>query len=134
MTACGDWPGLTISVSGSSSERDRLGPAWDHTAVLVVTEFGRMVRGNGTGGTDHGVGGLALLAGGAVAGGRVAGDWPGLAPSQLLQGRDLRPTTDTRSVFKGVLADQLGVPESALEDAVFPKSRDAAPMRGLIRA
>ena len=74
---------------GLVAMRDALGDAWRKTAVLVITEFGRTVRVNGTGGTDHGTGTVAFVAGGAVAGGRVRADWPGLAPGQLLEGRDL---------------------------------------------
>lgn len=107
--------------------------AWRRTVVLVVTEFGRTVHPNGTGGTDHGVGGVALLAGGAVAGGRVIADWPGLSEPALLQGRDLRPTTDLRGVFKGVLHDHLQVPERALEATVFPDSASIAGVGGLVR-
>jgi uncharacterized protein (DUF1501 family) len=71
--------------------------------VLVITEFGRTVRVNGTLGTDHGTGGVAFVAGGAVAGGRVRTTWPGLAEGKLFQGRDLAPTTDLRAVAKGLL-------------------------------
>ena len=73
---------------------------------------------NGTSGTDHGTGGAAFLFGGAVAGGRVLSDWPGLAPSDLLEGRDLKPTTDLRGVMKGVLADHLRLPDAHLEGVV----------------
>ena len=111
-----------------------LGPAWRKTVVLVVTEFGRRVAENGSGGTDHGTGGVALLLGGAVAGGRVVADWHGLATSQLFEDRDLTATRDLRSVFKGVLRDHLGVAESELEDRVFPDSRAAPANEGLIRA
>ncbi len=92
---------------------DGAGDAWSDTVVLAVTEFGRTVRGNGTGGSDHGIGSVALLAGGAVRGGRVVADWPGLREPDLVDGRDLRATTDVRSVFKGVLRDHLGVREGA---------------------
>jgi uncharacterized protein (DUF1501 family) len=115
-------------AAGLTALRDGLGAAWQHTVVVMCTEFGRTVSANGTGGTDHGTGGLAWLAGGAVAGGRVYGDWPGLSPKALLDGRDLRPTTDLRAVFKGVLRDHLGVRESALETTVFPDSRGAVPL------
>lgn len=108
------------------------GAAWDKTVLVVVSEFGRTAAINGTGGTDHGTGGLALLAGGAVKGGRVAGDWPGLAPDDLNEGRDLRATTDTRALLKGVLAMHLGVRESALEARVFPESSNVPAMPGLI--
>jgi uncharacterized protein (DUF1501 family) len=106
---------------------------WRETVVMVVTEFGRTVAANGTGGTDHGTGGCALLLGGAVAGGRVITDWPGLSRPALFEGRDLMPTLDLRAVAKGVLADHLGLPVAGLETAVFPDSIAAPPMSGLIR-
>ncbi len=106
--------------------------AWADTAVLVVTEFGRTVAVNGTNGTDHGTASCAFLLGGAVAGGRVVADWPGLAGGDLYQGRDLRPTMDLRRVFKGVLHDHLGVAPARLEDRVFPGSRAAAPLGNLL--
>lgn len=111
-----------------------LGAAWARSAVLVVTEFGRTVAVNGTAGTDHGTATCAFLAGGAVAGGRVITDWPGLASSALHEGRDLRPTLDLRSIMKGVLASHLGASESRLEEQVFPGSRTARPLERLIAA
>jgi uncharacterized protein (DUF1501 family) len=111
-----------------------LGAVWQRTVVLVVTEFGRTVHTNGTNGTDHGVGMAALLAGGAVRGGRVLTDWPGLASSQLLDGRDLRSTADLRSLFKGVLADHWGLSSGLLESQVFAGSAAAKPWRDLVRA
>lgn len=105
---------------------------WPRTVVVVVTEFGRMVAVNGTGGTDHGTGGLALLAGGAVRGGRIGGDWPGLGAGDLFEGRDLRTTTDLRALFKGVLAGHLRVAESAIETSVFPDSRAVRGIEGLL--
>lgn len=110
------------------------GGGWSRTVVVMATEFGRTARSNGDHGTDHGVGTVALLAGGAVRGGRVLADWPGLAPSRLFEGSDLRPTTDLRSVFKGILSDHLGVPTSILDTSVFPESDRVSPMSGLIRA
>ncbi len=109
-----------------------LKPYWKDTAILVVTEFGRTARINGTAGTDHGTGTVAFLAGGAVKGGRVIADWPGLKAAQLYQGRDLMPTTDLRAVAKGVLTDLYGVPAGALGERVFPGSLGVKPMQGLI--
>jgi uncharacterized protein (DUF1501 family) len=109
-----------------------LGDTWRQTVVAVVTEFGRTVHVNGTRGTDHGTGTAAVLAGGAIKGGRVIADWPGLAPKDLYENRDLRPTTDIRSVFKGVLKDHLGISAVTIERAVFPGSAPAKPMRDLI--
>ncbi|GAB6195717.1 DUF1501 domain-containing protein [Lysobacter xanthus] len=105
---------------------------WPRTVVAVVTEFGRTAAANGTGGTDHGTGGLAVLAGGAVRGGRIAGDWPGLSRPALFEGRDLRATSDLRALFKGLLVDHLGLSRSAVDTQVFPDSADAVAMRGLV--
>ena len=113
---------------------DELGPLWAQTAVLVVTEFGRTAAMNGTRGTDHGTGGCAFLAGGAVRGGRVVADWPGLSRTALLDNRDLRPTLDLRSVFKAVLDEHLRVDAKTLAARVFPDSSGAHPLQGLIRA
>jgi uncharacterized protein (DUF1501 family) len=116
------------------SVRTSLGTAWGRTAVLVVTEFGRTVAVNGTQGTDHGTATCAFLIGGAVSGGRIVADWPGLANTALYEARDLRATTDLRSILKGVLATHLGAAESGLEEQVFPGSRAARPLEHLIRA
>ncbi len=105
------------------------GRIWDRSVVVVVTEFGREVAINGTLGTDHGSGGVAFVLGGAVDGGRVLGDWPGLAPRERHEGRDLRTTTDLRAVLKGVLADHLQVASRRLEREVFPDSAGVAPLR-----
>jgi uncharacterized protein (DUF1501 family) len=113
--------------------KSELGPIWGDTAVLLATEFGRTVAENGTRGTDHGTATAAFLVGGAVRGGRMVADWPGLTARALYQGRDLQPTLDLRSVMKGVLAEHLGVPEHALERTVFPDSGSAKPLRGLTR-
>jgi uncharacterized protein (DUF1501 family) len=119
---------------GLASLRQQLGTAWADTAVMLVTEFGRTAAVNGTRGTDHGTGAAAFLLGGAVAGGRVLADWPGLSARALYQGRDLAPTLDLRSVFKGVMNEHLGVSARMLEDSVFPDSAAARPLRGLLRA
>jgi uncharacterized protein (DUF1501 family) len=109
-----------------------LGARWRDTVVVVATEFGRTARINGTEGTDHGTGTIALLAGGAVKGGRIISDWPGLKPANLYQGRDLAPTTDLRAIMKGVLHDQFGLAERVLADTVFPDSAPVKPMKGLV--
>ena len=111
-----------------------LGPLWRQTAVLIVTEFGRTAAMNGTRGTDHGTGACCFLLGGSVAGGRVVANWPGLARTELLDGRDLKPTADLRSVFKGVLADHLRIERTRLEKTVFPDSAAATPFSDLIKA
>jgi uncharacterized protein (DUF1501 family) len=118
---------------GIQSLATGLGPDWDKTAVIAMTEFGRTVAENGTQGTDHGTGTAAFLAGGAVDGGKVIADWPGLEAGKLYQSRDLAPTTDTRAILKGVLKDLLQVPEQDLADAVFPRSVVIRPMTGLIK-
>jgi len=116
-----------------SSLRTGLAGAWARSAVLVVTEFGRTVAVNGTGGTDHGTATCAFLVGGAVAGGRVVADWPGLASSALYEGRDLRPTLDLRSVRKSALGLHRGAAESGIEERVFPGSRAARPLDDLFK-
>ena len=111
--------------------KQELGAVWRETTVLVVTEFGRTVAINGTRGTDHGTAGCAFLVGGAVAGGRVVADWPGLASRDLHEGRDLRATTDLRAVFKAVLHERFGLGEAALARTVFPASDTVTPLEGL---
>jgi uncharacterized protein (DUF1501 family) len=111
-----------------------MGAAWGETVVALVTEFGRTARINGNDGTDHGTATVALLAGGALKGGRVIADWPGLKDANLQDGRDLKATTDLRAVLKGVLKDHIRVDDSALASAVFPESAGAKPMAGLVAA
>jgi uncharacterized protein (DUF1501 family) len=107
--------------------------AWGETVVAIVTEFGRTARINGTDGTDHGTATVALLAGGALRGGRVVADWPGLKPAKLHDGRDLKPTTDLRAVLKGLLKDHLRVDVAVLATNVFPDSAAVKPMAGLLQ-
>lgn len=109
-----------------------LGPTWNETVVAVVTEFGRTARENGADGTDHGTATATFLLGGAVNGGRIIADWPGLKPSQLHENRDLAPTTDLRAVMKGVLRDHLGLAETALATDIFPGSLGIRPLNDLI--
>ncbi|CAN5195307.1 DUF1501 domain-containing protein [soil metagenome] len=110
-----------------------LGAEWGRTILVVATEFGRTARANGTQGTDHGTASSLLLAGGAVRAGGPIGDWPTLADNRLFEDRDLTPTLDVRSVFKGVLRDHLGVDRAALDTRVFPGSGAEAPtMEGLV--
>ncbi|WP_041665363.1 DUF1501 domain-containing protein [Acidiphilium multivorum] len=118
---------------GVAALKAALGVAWAKTAVLVITEFGRTARINGTRGTDHGTATVAFLAGGAVQGGRVLATWPGLKDRQLFQNRDLAPTADLRALAKGVLAAQFGLGPQALA-RIFPESAAIAPMGGLLRA
>lgn len=100
--------------------KDGLGPVWADTLVVVATEFGRTVAVNGTGGTDHGTASVAMLAGGAVKGGRVLADWPGLAPGALYEGRDLRPTAALDGVIGGALAAHFGLDPAPTMAALFP--------------
>jgi len=115
-----------------SALRGQLGDAWKDTVILVATEFGRTARENGTTGTDHGTGAASFLVGGAVKGGRVMADWPGLKPAALYQGRDLNPTLDLRAALKGVLLDHLGLTEQLLATEVFPGSAAIRPLTGLL--
>jgi len=126
-------PVLKTLDDGMANLKDGMGEAWKQTVVLVVTEFGRTVRGNGTQGTDHGTASVAFVLGGAVAGGRVAGTWPGLAQPNLFENRDLQPTADLRGVAKGLLAQHFAFDAATLA-AVFPDSAGAPPMKGLLRA
>lgn len=118
--------------AGLATLHDAMGAAWQHTTVLVATEFGRTVAVNGTRGTDHGTGSAAFLLGGAVKGGRVVTRWPGLAANSLYEGRDLAPTTDMRSVIKSLLRDHLGVSPALIERDVFPDSAAAPYIPGLV--
>lgn len=113
--------------------KDGLGPLWRETVVVAVTEFGRTVSPNGSHGTDHGYGSAAFVAGGAVQGGQVMADWPGLAPRALFEGRDLMATTDMRRLIKAVLADHLNLATATLDHDVFPESSGILPLKGLIR-
>jgi uncharacterized protein (DUF1501 family) len=112
--------------------KSNMGSAWRETVVALATEFGRTAHINGTDGTDHGTATVALLVGGALKGGRVIADWPGLKSADLYQNRDLKPTTDLRAVLKGVLRDHFRVDERALAQAVFPGSETVKPMPGLV--
>ncbi|MGE4011129.1 MAG: DUF1501 domain-containing protein, partial [Alphaproteobacteria bacterium] len=119
--------------AGMAAFRTALGAAWTKTLVVVVTEFGRTARENGGRGTDHGTASTAFLAGGAVNGGRIVGNWPGLADTQLFEARDLKATVEPRRLFKGILREHLGIADTALEDRIFPNSRAQTPLGGLVR-
>jgi len=124
---------LLGGLDGAFEEFEKgLGARWKDTAIVAITEFGRTAQINGTVGTDHGTGTVVLLAGGAIKGGRVIADWPGLKPAQLYEQRDLAPTSDVRAVLKGLLADQFGLSAAVLGDKVFPDSAAVRPMRDLI--
>lgn len=119
-------------AAGLDALAKAMGSAWRETVVVAVTEFGRTVAVNGNNGTDHGTASVLFVMGGAVKGGRVAGDWPGLA--QLQDNRDLRMTTDTRAVMKAALRDHFGLARAALDTKVFPDTIEIKPFDGLLRA
>jgi uncharacterized protein (DUF1501 family) len=123
---------LPLLDKGIAALKNGLGDAWADTVVLVATEFGRTVRVNGTGGTDHGTATVAFVMGGEVAGGRVQADWPGLSEANLFENRDIQPTLDLRSLAKGILAQHFGLGMQPLE-AIFPDSTGFTPSRGLLR-
>ncbi len=116
-----------------ASLRDNLGPVWAQTTVLVATEFGRTAAANGTGGTDHGTASLALLAGGAVKGGRMIADWPGLAPKALYENRDLKPTNGLDALIAGAAAESFALDPIRVTATLFPDGLKTKPMSGLIR-
>lgn len=114
--------------------REGLGTAWAQTVILVATEFGRTVAANGTGGTDHGTGAVAMLIGGAVQGGRVIADWPGLAPANLLEGRDLKPTLPLDAVIASACAEAFQLDPERIARVLFPTSAGSKPLPSLLRA
>ena len=131
--ADGQLAGLLGALDGAlAAIESNMAQAWQQTVVVVVTEFGRTARINGSNGTDHGTGTVALLAGGALRGGRVIADWPGLKPANLHEARDLKPTIDLRAVLKGLLRDHLRVEETALASSVFPDSAAVTALAGLV--
>jgi uncharacterized protein (DUF1501 family) len=131
--AAGQLASYLGALDGAVAAIERsMGGAWSETVVALVTEFGRTARINGTDGTDHGTGTVAVLVGGALKGGRVIADWPGLKAANLYEGRDLAPTTDLRAVMKGVLRDHLRLDDAALATSVFPESGDVKPLAGLL--
>ena len=113
--------------------RDNLGPVWDQTVVLVATEFGRTAAVNGTGGTDHGTASAAMLFGGAVKGGRVLADWPGLSQTNLYEQRDLKPTIGLDAVIAGAAAETLGIDPERAGKVLFPTADFGRPVEGLVR-
>src|SRR5262245_3906307 len=124
---------LLAALDGAlAAVQDNMGPAWRETVVVLITEFGRTARINGTNGTDPGTATGGLLAGGALKGGRVIADWPGLKAANLLENRDLTPTIDVRAVLKGLLKDHLRADDHALATDVFPGSDDVKPIAGLV--
>ena len=124
---------LKAMADGLVALKEGLGQAWRQTVVLTATEFGRTVAANGTNGTDHGTASVAMMLGGAVAGGRVIADWPGLAIERQFERRDLAPTMDLRAILKGVLIEHLALTADAVDRVVFPDSRGVRPRRELVR-
>jgi uncharacterized protein (DUF1501 family) len=109
-----------------------LGADWANMLVVVATEFGRTARPNGTGGTDHGQASAAMLLGGAVAGGKVIADWPGLATAALYESRDLKPTTDLDALIGGAVAQHYGIEPRRALTTLFPEARRTAVQQALI--
>jgi len=105
-----------------ASLRDGMGQNWANTTVLVATEFGRTAAANGTGGTDHGTASAALLYGGAIQGGRVLADWPGLASGALYQSRDLKPTLGLDTVISSAVAETFGLDAELVGKTLFPQT------------
>lgn len=124
---------LNELANGIITLKSGLGSKWKKTAIVVVSEFGRTAAENGSAGTDHGVGGLAMLAGGSIKGGNIGGIWPGLGKASLYEGRDVTPTTDYESIFKSVLIQHLGLKQSIIEDTIFPASSASLPMENLFK-
>lgn len=114
--------------------RDGMGPLWNKTTVVVATEFGRTVAVNGTGGTDHGTGSVAMVLGGSVAGGRVLADWPGLKPSDLYEARDLKPTMSLDALIAGAASESLGLDPQRTANTLFGQIAGMRPTTGLVRA
>ena len=114
-------------ADGLVAFRTDMGSAWANTTVVVMTEFGRTARPNGTRGTDHGTAGAGFVVGPRLARSSVLADWPGLADRALFEGRDVTPTLDTRAVLKAALAGTFDLTPAQIE-RVFP---DAGSVRGV---
>lgn len=137
-THSGQNPRLAAQLRGLdamlASLREGLGVAWAQTVVLVATEFGRTAAANGTGGTDHGTGAVAMLAGGSVQGGRIVADWPGLATPALHEGRDLRPTLALDALMATAAAEAFGLEQERVARVLFPAMARGAKVPKLLRA
>jgi uncharacterized protein (DUF1501 family) len=114
--------------------RDGLGTAWAQTVMVVATEFGRTVAANGTGGTDHGTGAAAMVIGGAVQGGRILADWPGLAPANLFEGRDLQPTLALDQLIASVCAEAFRLEPERTGRVLFPGALGEGRLPRLLRS
>ena len=125
---------LSLLARGLAQLQKNLGAEWSKTVVVTITEFGRTVRPNGANGTDHGTAGTTFLMGGALKGGRIIHQWPGLSDSDLYQGRDLRPTIDIRTMIKGVLAEHYGLAHNVLNHTIFPGSENSGTITNIINS
>ena len=114
--------------------RDGLGQSWAKTTVLVATEFGRTAAENGSGGTDHGTAAVVMLIGGAVKGGRIIADWPGLSQSALYENRDLKPTMALDALIAGAAGETLSIDPDLVMRTIFKEGTGAKPITGLIRS
>jgi uncharacterized protein (DUF1501 family) len=123
--------GLDALIGGL---QEGLGTAWSQTVILVATEFGRTVAANGTGGTDHGTAAAAMLVGGAVQGGHIVTDWPGLAQANLFEGRDLKPTLPLDTLVGTACAEGFGLEPEKVTRVLFPHSPRGKPLPRLLRA
>lgn len=113
--------------------RSGMGKAWANTTVLVATEFGRTAAENGGGGTDHGTASLVMLIGGAVKGGRIIADWPGLSQSALYENRDLKPTMALDALIAGAAGETFSLDPQLVMRTVFKEGSGATPVSGLLR-
>ncbi len=125
---------LSLFARGIVALKKELGSEWNKTVVIGLTEFGRTARPNGDRGTDHGTAGVTFLFGGALNGGRIHHNWPGLSDADLYQNRDLRPTIDIRSITKGVIQEHYGLSEKMLKTHIYPSSGDARAIRHLVKS
>ena len=120
-------------VEAIDTLRENMASVWDQTTIVVMTEFGRTVEPNGTGGTDHGTGGAAFIIGGQVRGGQLVGDWPGLAPAQRWEGRDLYPANDSRALLSSVIAPLFDLTATQISRDIFPGLDNPQTFSGLLR-
>jgi uncharacterized protein (DUF1501 family) len=118
---------------GTGALRDGLAPVWDKTVIMIASEFGRTAAENGSQGTDHGTGGLSIIMGGNVAGGKIVGDWPGLDHTRLYEKRDLAPTNSMEALSAILLRDHLKISEKNISDAILPRVQFPQNMANIIR-
>jgi uncharacterized protein (DUF1501 family) len=120
---------LTPFAGGMAALAENLGPVYQDTAIVVISEFGRTVAQNGNGGTDHGHGNVMWLMGGNVAGGKVHGEWGGLDDGALHDGRDVPVTTDYRTILAQVCERHLLLPDTKLSEVFPAMPEQLAPVR-----